>query len=78
MATLKELAAEYRRSAAKLAMWLEDKKAAGELTPAEERSVREALTEIREVQRLLDGYYDVPRPEGLCAVGWKAGVRNDD
>lgn len=78
MAALKELAPEYRRSAAKLALWLEEKKAAGELTPAEERSVREALRGIREVQRLLDGYYDVPRPEGLCAVGWKAGVCNDD
>lgn len=77
MATLKELAAEYRRAAARLSLWLEEKEAAGTLTQTERRSVREALSGIREVQRLLDGYYDGPRPEGLCAVGWKAGRDNE-
>ena len=78
MAALKELAPEYRRAAAKLSLWLEEKETAGSLTPTERRSVREALSGIRDVQWPLDGYYDVPRPEGLCAVGWKAGRDNDD
>ncbi len=77
MATLKEMAREYRRAAAKLTLWLEEREAAGKLDPSQLRSAREALSGIREVQRALDGYYDVPRPEGLCAVGWKAR-RTDD
>lgn len=72
---LKELAQEYRSSAARLALWLEEH--GPDLPTAERRRVRSMLDETRAVQRALDGYYDLPRPEGLCAVGWKAGREND-
>lgn len=76
MASLKELAPEYRQAAAKLSLWLEER--GDTLTQAERRCLREALSGIREVQRLLDGYYELPRDPDYAAVGWKAGVRNDD
>ena len=50
MSTLKEMAAEYREAAAKLAMAIEAHKKAGDLLPEE-------LTQ-------LAGYYDVSRPPG--------------
>lgn len=75
MPALKELAREYRRSAARLALWLEEH--GPDLPPKERRIVMGMLNETRAVQRVLDGYYDLPRPEGLCAVGWKAGRDND-
>ena len=78
MARLKDLAAEYRAAAAKLALWMEERKAAGTLSPAQLRCVQEALAGIREVQRLLDGYYELPRDANYAAVGWKAGKHNDD
>ncbi len=77
MATMKELAAEYRAASAKLAMRVAEKKAAG-ASPAELRPLQEALRDIREIQRLMDGYYDVPRSAGIAAVGWRAWRVNDE
>lgn len=74
---MKKMAAEYRRAAARLAMRLEEKEQSGEMTKAERTSLREALAGIREVQRLLDGYYTSPRPEGISAVGWKPRETDD-
>lgn len=71
------MAAEYRLSAAKLAMKIAEKKAAG-AAPAELRPLQEALGDIRETQRLLDGYYDVPRSSSIAAVGWRARKTRDD
>ena len=56
MAAMKELVPEYRAASAKLAMRISEKKAAG-VSPAELRPLQEALRDVREVQRLLDGYY---------------------
>ena len=76
MAARKELVPEYRAASAKLAMRISEKKAAG-ASPAELRPLQEALRDVREVQRLLDGYYEVPRSAGIAAVGWKARKIND-
>ncbi len=72
MAPLTELAADYRRAAAKLAIRIKEKEDAGELSGDARRSLREALNGIREVQRLLDSYYEAPRKEGISAAGWIA------
>lgn len=78
MSRLKDMAAEYRAAAAKLALWLEEQETAGLMTKEKRRCVQEALRGVREVQRLLDGYYDVPRAEGISANGWKARRIHDD
>lgn len=77
MATMKEMAAEYRVAAAKLALRIKEKKADG-ASPMEIKPLKEALRDIREIQRLLDGYYDVPRTSQFAAVGWKARRTRDD
>ena len=40
---LKDLAPEYRRAAAKLALWLEEHEAAGDRPPDTLRSIKETL-----------------------------------
>lgn len=72
MSTMREMALEYRRAAAKLALKIQDKKDSG-AGETELRPLQYALREIRETQRLLDGYYDVPRAGEISAAGWKAG-----
>ena len=76
MAAMKELVPEYRAASAKLAMRTSETKAAG-ASPAELRPLREAPRDVRKVQRLLDGYYEVPRSAEVSAVGWKARKIND-
>lgn len=76
MAAMKELVPEYRAASAKLAMRISEKKAAG-ASPTELRPLQEALRDVREVQRLLDGYYEVPRSADIAAVGWNARKIND-
>lgn len=78
MATMKEMAVEYRIAAAKVSLRLKKKTAMG--APLEEtNSLKSALRDIRDIQRLLDSYYDVPRTSKDAAVGWKArGYSNDD
>lgn len=78
MARIKDLVPEYRAEAAKLSLWLEEHETAGDRSPAALLSAKKALQSIRAVQRLLDGYYEMPRDPDYAAVGWKAGVRNDD
>lgn len=75
MSSMKEMAREYRLTAARLAARIQEKKAdgAGEM---ELRPLREILRDVRETQRLLDGYYDVPRSGSFSAAGWKAGRNN--
>ncbi len=77
MASMKELVPQYREAAAKLAMRIAEKQAAG-ASRAELASLREALRDVREAQRLMDGYYDVPRSGRLAAVGWRAVRSRDD
>lgn len=73
---LKDMALEYRAASAKLALRIAEKQAAG-ASPAELSSLREALRDMRETRRLLDGYYDLPRSCDFAAVDW-AGRRVDD
>ncbi len=75
MSNMKEMAREYRLTAARLAARIQEKKAAG-AGEMELRPLREILRDVRETQRLLDGYYSVPRSGSLSAAGWKAGRNN--
>lgn len=78
VSTLKEMAQEYRKAAAVLAIRIRDKDSAG-AGKEELDQLREALRDIREIQRLLSGYYDIPRAEGVSAAGWRArGASKDD
>lgn len=77
MATMKEMAAEYRIAAAKLALRIKEKKAMG-APPSEINALKDALQDVREAQRLLDGYYEIPRTSKDAAVGWKARRSRDD
>ncbi len=77
MASMKELVLEYRKASARLAMRIAEKKAAG-ASPAELRPLQEALKDVRAVQRLMDGYYDIPRSPDVAAVGWRARRVSDD
>lgn len=77
MSTMKEMAGEYRSAAAKLSMRLAEKLAAG-ASQKEVASLRGALQNIREVQRTLDGYYDIPRSGPFAATGWKCRRSPDD
>lgn len=77
MATMKEMAVEYRIAAAKLSLRIKEKKATG-APPEVINSLTSTLRDIREIQRLLDGYYDIPRTCSDAAVGWKARRSRDD
>lgn len=78
MATMQEMAAEYRIAAARLAMRIKEKRAAG-ADPKVIRELYQALRDIREAQRVLDGYYDVSRPEGpFTLMDLKARKTRDD
>ncbi len=75
MATMKEMAAEYRVAAAKLAMRIEQKKAVG-ATDTEIASLQRTLNDIRKIQRLLDGYYTTPRTSDFVVAG-RLGEKDD-
>lgn len=77
MATMKKMAVEYRIAAAKLSLRIKEKKAMGAHLE-ETNSLKSALRDIRDIQRLLDGYYDIPRTCSDAAVGWKARRSRDD
>ena len=78
MSTMKEMVQEYRKAAAKLSVRIQERASAG-ANKYELDKLRQALQNIREVQRLLDGYYDCPRAEGISTAGWKArGYSPDD
>ena len=64
MSTMKEMAVEYRRESARIAMRLAEKKAAG--APRWEIELLEKmLREMRVKQRVLDSYYDAPREKSI-------------
>ena len=78
MVNMRELAAEYRVSSARVAMRLREKRAAG-IPEAELRPLRQALEELRAVQRVLEGSYDLPRDPQLTSAGWYGrGWSRDD
>lgn len=76
MSTLKEMAIEYREASARLAMRINEKKATG--APQHEiQELQVVLQEIRNVQRTIAHYYDLPRTDCRCAaVGWIATKRS--
>ena len=80
MSTMKEMAVEYRRESARIAMRLAEKKAAG--APAWEIELLEKmLREMRVKQRVLDSYYDAPRESCItmsCAYAPKRSRGDDD
>ncbi len=79
MSTMKEMALEYRRESARIAMRLTEKRAEG--APAWEIETLETmLREMRIKQRVLDNYYDAPRESCItmsCAYAPKH-KRSDD
>lgn len=79
MATLHELAIEYRKTAAMLALKVRQHEEMGDL-PAEDLAIlRAELRDTREVQHLLAGYYVIPRRGIYDCSSWKArGARDDD
>lgn len=78
MSTMREMAQEYRAASARLAMRIQEKKDAG-ADPQMLRSLRTCLKEMRAVQRVLDGYYTVPRNEEITSAGWRGrGPSADD
>ncbi len=64
MSTMKEMAAEYRRESARIAMRIEEKKAAG-ANLWEIDILETMLREMRVKQRVLDGYYEAPREKSI-------------
>ena len=78
MADLRELAAGYRIAAAKLAMRIREKEERGD-PPEDIRKLRGMLADLREVQRCLDGYYDIPRPSEITMSNMRArGPSHED
>lgn len=75
--SMKEMATEYRLAAARLSMKIQQMKNEG-APELEIKELRTALRDIRTSEKILAGYYEVPRPEtGGCAVGWHAGVEQN-
>lgn len=70
MSSMKEMAKEYRIAAAKLAMRIDERKELG-ASEDELKRDRRILRDIREIQRLLDGYYEYPRNDTYSSVCWK-------
>lgn len=62
MASLEEMAVEYRKSAALLAQNIKKHEEAGDLDKWQMDQLKDSLKQIREVCHILSGYYDVPRP----------------
>ena len=74
MATMKQMAAEYRIASAKLAMRIKEKEAMG--APKDDiGKLQSVLNDLRKIQRLLDGYYTVQRPAEFCAVSWRSSKK---
>lgn len=78
MSTLKEMAAEYRKASANLALRIRELERTS-ADPGRIKTLQEMLRETREIQRVLSGYYDLPRQGWMTSVGWKArGASQDD
>ena len=76
MPTMKDMAREYREASARLALRIAEMKRAG--APAYDiRVLYEVLTELRTVQRTLDGYYTTPRAPEITSAGWYANRETD-
>ncbi len=80
MGTMKEMAAEYRAAAARMAMRIQEHEERGDVEPSELNRMREVLQEVREVGRVLECYYDTPRPRGPYTLTGMAarGASRDD
>ena len=76
MSTMTEMALEYRMAAVKIKLKIKQLKKE-DASLEEVNQYKYILAQIRDIVRLLDGYYDVPRYSEDAAVGWKAGKNND-
>lgn len=79
MSTMAELATEYRKGSARLAIRIREKEGCG-APQWEIVEMRKMLSEMRVKQRLLSSYYDAPRDMSItmsCAYAPK-GRRKDD
>ena len=78
MSTMAEMAVEYRKEAAKIAMRISEKEVAG--APRWEiEMLKVMLREMRDKQRLLASYYDVPRERSISMSGaYAPKYRRDD
>ena len=72
MSTLKEMAVEYRKSAAQVRVYMARLKEDPDADPKEIELCRKILRELRDTARLLSVYYNIPRTSQNAAVGWKA------
>lgn len=71
--TLREMAAEYRVSAAKIAMYLQDHRGDPAFSEFEEKHLKQVLRDLREEIQTMDGYYTSPRKPSWCnMVGMRA------
>nr|DAD85705.1 MAG TPA: hypothetical protein [Siphoviridae sp. ctP6113] len=78
MSTLKEIAVEYRMSAAKLSLRIRELKCSN-ADPGRVKVLQEMLRDTREVQRAISRYYELPRQGWVTSVEWKArGPSQDD
>lgn len=76
---LKEMAAEYRKTAAHLAMAIAEHERRGDLPEHNIALLRGMLNDTRTVLRTVSGYYDLPRTGELDSSSWTAGGhRHDD
>lgn len=76
--SLSDLASEYRRTSARISMRIHDLKAAGCTDTARLKSLRKMLAEVREIQRVLDGYYTMPREHWSTSAQWRARGPSDE
>lgn len=64
--TLREMAAEYRVSAAKITMYLETHRGDPTFSAFEEKHLKQVLKDLREEIQIMDGYYTSPRKPSFC------------
>ena len=77
--TMRELAREYRATAARLNMRIQQHEQAGDRDPAELATMRSMLADLRLIARTCSGYYDLPRPGVVDAtVYYSRGHSRDD
>ena len=77
--TMREMAREYRATAAWLNMRIQQHEQAGDRDPAELATMRSMLADLRMVARTLSGYYDIPRPgEVDGTIYYGRGPSEDD
>lgn len=76
--TMKELAKEYRRSAALVKARMQKRKAENTLLPEDLRIMRQMISDCRQAARTCSHYYDLPRPGEIDALIYYGGGHRED